>query len=185
MLRSAGVSSLLRSARFAGLFASGPASAEPYLAVESGLKCANCHVNPTGGGKRTPFGKLYARSQISAQTVTLSADSKPWTGDVTKWFAVGATCAAVTTPSRFRVSRRSPSFDVTRATVYAGLLALPNLLSFYFDEKVAPDNVENREAYVLLDAAATVATRQGRPDVPAFRPTPAGRQRVRAADRRA
>ena len=27
---------------------------------------------------------------------------------------------------------------------------MPNLLSFYFDEKIAPDDVENREAYMLL-----------------------------------
>src|SRR5262249_38168333 len=83
---SGGLSTLLLLGTLAGLLASGRAEAEPYLAVESGLKCANCHVNPAGGGKRTPFGELWARNQISAQAVSLSNDTKPWTGDVTKWF---------------------------------------------------------------------------------------------------
>ena len=41
-------------------------------------------------------------------------------------------------------------FSLTRATAYLDFIALPNLLQVYFDEKVAPDNVENREAYVLF-----------------------------------
>ena len=81
---------LLVLGTLAGLFASGRAQAEPYLAVEAGLKCAQCHVNPTGGGKRTAFGELYARNQISARAVSLDPQAKPWTGDVTKWFATGA-----------------------------------------------------------------------------------------------
>jgi hypothetical protein len=133
----------------AGLLSSGRAAAEPYLAVEAGLKCGNCHVNPTGGGKRTPFGELYARGQISATTVSLDPNTKPWTGDVTKWFATGADIRggydSVATPGQPQVS----DFSLTRATAYLDFIALPNLLSFYFDEKVAPDNVENREAYVL------------------------------------
>jgi hypothetical protein len=144
------LSTLLLLGALAGLLASGRAAAEPYLAVESGLKCASCHVNPAGGGKRTPFGELYARSQISAQAVNLSAESKPWTGDVTKWFAVGADVRggydSVSIPGQ---STESQS-DLTRATAYLDFIALPNLLSFYFDEKVAPDNAENREAYVLF-----------------------------------
>ncbi len=127
------------------------ASAEPYLAVESGLRCSNCHVNPTGGGKRTPLGMLYARNQIAANTVP--ADSKvdkPWTGDVTKWFAVGADFRggydSVEVP---HVTGKQTDFDITRTTVYAELRAIPNKLSFYFDEKVAPDSAETREAYLL------------------------------------
>jgi hypothetical protein len=132
-----------------GLGVSLDAAAEPYLAVESGLKCANCHINPTGGGKRTLFGTLYARNQIAARALPKES-GMPWTGEVQKWLAVGADFRggydSVDTPGFGTQS----DTDVRRATVYALLRAIPNLLSFYFDEKVAPDNVENREAYVLV-----------------------------------
>ncbi len=126
------------------------ASGEPYLAVESGLKCASCHVNPSGGGKRTVLGTLYARNQIAANAWSKDPAVKPWTGDVKPWFAVGADFRggyeSVDTPGFENESET----EVTRATVYALLRAVPNLLSFYFDEKIAPDDVENREAYMLL-----------------------------------
>jgi hypothetical protein len=124
--------------------------AEPYLAIESGLKCVNCHVNPSGGGKRNLFGTLYARNQISSKALTLDAERKPWTGDVTKWFATGADLRggyeSVDTPGTGEQS----DWEAQRSDVYVDFRALPNLLSFYFDEKIAPDNVENLEAYVLL-----------------------------------
>jgi len=72
-------SALLLLGALAALLVSGRAAAEPYLAVEAGLRCAQCHVNPTGGGKRTAFGELYARNQISAHAVSLEPNSKPWT----------------------------------------------------------------------------------------------------------
>jgi len=144
------VSTLLLLGALAGLLAGGRAAAEPYLAVEAGLKCAQCHVNPTGGGKRTAFGELYARNQISAQAMSLDPSSKPWTGDVAKWFATGADIRggydSVTVPHQSSES----DFALTRATAYLDFIALPNLLQVYVDQKVAPDNVENREAYVLL-----------------------------------
>jgi hypothetical protein len=110
-------------------------------------------VNPTGGGKRTPFGELYARNQISARAVTLDAERKPWTGDVTKWFAVGGNFREDYESVDFPGSGAESDTDVRRATVYAEFRALPNLLSIYFDEKVAPDDVINREAYLLLTPA--------------------------------
>jgi hypothetical protein len=126
-------------------------SAEPYLAVESGLKCANCHVNPGGGGKRNLFGTLYARNQIAARVVGM--DETPWSGDVTKWFAVGGDFRGGYESFDIPGSGRQSDTDVSRATVYALFTAVPNLLSFYFDQKVAPDDSENREAYLLLTPA--------------------------------
>ncbi len=136
------------------------ASAEPYLAVESGLRCSNCHVNPTGGGKRTPLGMLYARGQIAASTVPADGKvDKPWTGDITKWFAVGADFRGGYDSTEVpHVVPKQTDFDVTRTTVYGEFRAIPNKLSFYFDEKVAPDNAETREAYLLASLGSAKYT---------------------------
>ena len=127
------------------------ATAEPYLAVETGLKCGNCHVNPSGGGKRNAFGTLYARNMISARAVELAEGRKPWDGEVvSRWFAVGGDFrggySSVDVPG---FARQSDS-DVTRATVYAEVRFVPNLLSLYVDQKIAPDGSDNREAYLKL-----------------------------------
>ena len=139
-------STVLLLGTLAALLASGRAAAEPYLAVEAGLKCAQCHVNPTGGGKRTPFGELYARNQISANPVSLDPNAKPWTGDVTKWFSTGADIRGSYDSESVPNQPTQSDFSLTRATAYVDFTVLPNLLQIYADEKVAPDNVENREA---------------------------------------
>jgi hypothetical protein len=127
------------------------ASAEPYLAVESGLKCVNCHVNPAGGGKRNLFGTLYARNQISAQAIDLVEGRAPWTGDVvSRWFAVGGDFRGGYSSVDVPGFEKDAVTEVTRTTVYADIRLLPNLLSIYVDQKIAPDNSENREAYLLL-----------------------------------
>lgn len=56
MIRSAIISALLA-------FAS-TAFAEPYIAVRTGFKCSQCHVNKSGGGKRTDFGVVYSQYKL-------------------------------------------------------------------------------------------------------------------------
>ena len=129
----------------------GSATAEPYLAVEAGLKCANCHVNPSGGGKRTPFGMLYARNQISARALDLVEGRQPWTGDVSaRWFAVGGDFRGGYESTDIPGLESESEWAVSRSTVYAEIRLLPQLLSIYADQKIAPDDSENREAYLLL-----------------------------------
>jgi len=36
------------------------AQARPIYAQETGLPCGRCHVNPSGGGRRTAFGRAFA-----------------------------------------------------------------------------------------------------------------------------
>ena len=133
------------------ILAPAAALAEPYLAVESGLKCVNCHVNPSGGGKRNVFGTLYARNQISAQALDLAEGRAPWTGDVaSRWFAVGGNFRGGYTSVDTPGFDKQTDTDVSRATVYAEFRAIPNLLSVYVDQKVAPDGSDNRESYLLL-----------------------------------
>ena len=134
-------------------YAFGPkmATAEPYLAVESGLKCASCHVNPSGGGKRNAFGTLYARSQLSARALELAEGRKPWDGEVvSRWFAVGGDFRGGYSSVDIPGFTEQSDTDVTRATVYAEFRAVPNLLSLYVDQKIAPDDSENREAYLKV-----------------------------------
>jgi hypothetical protein len=127
------------------------AAAEPYLAVESGLKCSNCHVNPSGGGKRNLFGTLYARNQISARALELAEGRAPWTGDVvSRWFAAGGDFRGGYESVDIPGFAEQSESEVERATVYAEVRLVPDLLSLYVDQKIAPDDSENREAYLLV-----------------------------------
>ena len=121
-LRSLVVASLLVGCRAA---AAASRSAEPYLAVESGLKCANCHVNPSGGGKRNVFGTLYARNQISARAIDLVEGRAPWTGDVvSRWFAVGGDFRGGYSSVDVPGFEKESETDVSRTTVYAEVRAV-------------------------------------------------------------
>jgi hypothetical protein len=128
------------------------ASAEPYLAVQTGFKCAMCHVNPSGGGLRTAFGTAWARNEMPRRIVGAesSGAEEVWTGDLNRWLAVGGNVRSgvdyVETPGRDDVAE----FGISRATLYGALRAIPGLLTLYLDEQIAPGGATAREAYALL-----------------------------------
>src|SRR5579885_943701 len=85
------------------------AHAEPYLAVQTGFKCGQCHVNPTGGGERTVFGNVFAQTQLAAQRLDTG---EMWTGEINRFLSVGGDLRAQAQVSQVPHSSYSDDFDL-------------------------------------------------------------------------
>jgi hypothetical protein len=120
--------------------------AEPYLAAQMGLKCMQCHVNPTGGGMRTVFGNTFAQTQLAAKRI--GADDDLWTGQVMKFLSVGGNARANFNYTDVPHQDQTSDFAVEEARVYLDVGVIPNRLSVYLDQRFAPGNSTNMEANV-------------------------------------
>lgn len=120
--------------------------AEPYLAVRAGMDCAQCHVNPTGGGARNAFGNIYSQTQLTAETVTLP---QPWTGKLAQLLNVGANARYSAKQSDVSGVDTNLEFATEQFTVYLGAEILDRL-TVYVDQQVAPGGSLNREAWMKL-----------------------------------
>jgi hypothetical protein len=124
----------------------GVAQAEPYLAAQMGLKCAQCHVNPTGGGMRSVFGNTFAQTQMAARRI--GAEEDLWTGQVMKFLSVGGNARANWNYSDVPNQGSTNDFAVEEARAYFDFGVIPNRLSIYIDQRFAPGNATNMEANV-------------------------------------
>jgi hypothetical protein len=122
------------------------AEAEPYLAAQMGLKCMVCHVNPTGGGMRTVFGNTFAQTVLAQKRI--GGDDDLWTGQVMKFLSVGGNARANYNWEDVPNQQKTNEFDVEEARVYLDFGVIPNRLSIYIDQRVAPGNSTNMEANV-------------------------------------
>jgi hypothetical protein len=144
---------LLRAATLlaALLLLGGVAHAEPYLAVTYGYKCGQCHVNPTGGGERTPFGDIFAQTVLPAKHLDTGADV--WTGSLNRFISIGGDLRyeflAVQQPG----VRTTNQFDLEQARVYLQASVIPDRLLVYVDEQVAPGGAVNQEAWGMYWSA--------------------------------
>jgi hypothetical protein len=123
------------------------AHAEPYLAAQMGLKCGQCHTNPTGGGLRNPFGNTFAQTTMPERRLRKEGEEL-WTGMIGKFLSVGGNLRANYNYSSVPGEGRSNEFDIEEGRVYGEASIIPGRLSVYVDELVAPGNAENREANV-------------------------------------
>jgi hypothetical protein len=123
------------------------AQAEPYLAVQLGLKCGQCHVNPTGGGLRTTFGDVFAQTVLPAQHLDTSLDN--WTGQVGPYLRVGGDFRFEGSVTQVPHLSSLQQFALEQTRVYLEADVIPNRLLAYVDEQVAPGGALNREAYLL------------------------------------
>ncbi len=127
------------------------ARAEPYLAVQTGYKCGQCHVNPTGGGERNAFGNAFVQTQLAAARLDTGGDL--WSGDVMKFLSVGGDLRTQFSYTQIPHSSSTDQFDLEQARVYASANVIPQRLIVYVDEQVAPGTSLNREAYGLYWSA--------------------------------
>src|SRR5580692_4560583 len=127
------------------------AYAEPYLAVQTGLKCSQCHVNPTGGGLRGPYGDVFAQTAMPAQHLDTGPDL--WTGDVNSFLRVGGDLRTEALATEVPGSKTISQFQLEQVRTYIEAEVIPERLIAYVDEQVAPGGALNREAYVLYWSA--------------------------------
>jgi hypothetical protein len=120
--------------------------AEPYLAAQMGLKCVQCHVNPTGGGLRSVFGNTFAQTTLAQKRIGSEEDL--WTGQVMKFLAIGGNARANYNWEEIPNQESTNDFDVEEARAYLDFGVIPNRLSVYLDQRFAPGTSTNLEANV-------------------------------------
>jgi hypothetical protein len=145
---------ILSTALFAGLAAS-----EPYIATRTGFKCSQCHVNGTGGGKRTDYGNVY--SQYKLLMASPLNDSLPYSFDpkLNKSISLGANwrveqAHAMEYSHQGKTVKSSDEPVIRESNLYVNIELVKNFLSAYIDETVG-SSVANREFY----ASATPTSR--------------------------
>lgn len=137
---------LLASLLVACMCAITPVLAEPYMAVQMGVKCSACHVNPSGGGKRTEFGSIYGLTTITEDDVT-----EIWQAPkLNDYVSIGGDLRVNAVSNSIPNQDSTFLFETEEMLLYVEVQLLPDQLTFYFDERLGPGGTLNREAYSLL-----------------------------------
>ena len=136
------------------LVAAAKTSAEPYLAIQKGMKCMVCHTSPTGGGKRTAYGNVFAQQEMAARLLGAEDGKyKYWTGELTRWLAVGADLRGSWEELRTPGQPDSYATELQEMLAYAELRLWPDRLMVYVDARLRPDDPLVREQYLRLSTA--------------------------------
>ncbi len=146
---------------------------EPYMSVREGYKCSKCHVNKTGGGKRTDYAQVYMQTRMAMNPVVQKppdgkaegAEEKMFSGRVNEFFSVGAdlrTSYNIVSPfqgkDEHQFNRPSACASCHAATNGGGKLAeiyfqlepMPGKVSIVASQNLKP-TVASRELYALAE----------------------------------
>ena len=140
---------VLGGVAIAMLLSARESAAEPYLAVQQGYRCAQCHVNPSGGGLRNDFGVIFAKTLLPSRQYPESAPN--WTGKVFSFLRMGADLRASSSSTDVPHQATQRASGVDHLRVYGNLDLWPDTLSVYVDEQVAPGNHQELELYGRLN----------------------------------
>lgn len=141
------------------------AVAEPYIAVKKGMKCIACHTNPTGGGKRNVYGNNFAQFEFATNDFSLlrgdnstgaskvtdtNSKSNSWNGELGPYISMGGDLRSNINAEDIPNQSNKFEFELNEVLTYLEFRLIPNRLSFYIDERIAPNTATNRESYALL-----------------------------------
>ena len=119
-------------------------AAEPYLALRTGLKCAACHVNRSGGGMRTSFGSIYGQTTL------------PWrqgeylSPKIAEFLTVGVDLR-MKASGTFKETSPRTSLDLDEAQAYVEARLIRDRVALYLDQTVGPNRAVARELFALIE----------------------------------
>jgi hypothetical protein len=128
-----------------------PALAEPYLAIATGYKCTQCHVNPTGGGLRNAYGDIFAQTLLPAKHLDSAADT--WVGALNRFVSLGGDLRFDASSTQAPNTQTLNQFQMQQTRVYLDANVIPERLLVYVDEQLAPGGALNREAWGMYWSA--------------------------------
>lgn len=134
---------------FAGVLGA-TAVAEPAIAVRTGYRCSQCHMNRTGGGLRTSFGSIYGQTALPARLLRWRDGKNLLPANPDARFAIGADVRFQYLQVESPDGRDVSSFEIPEANVYGEVRLAPRRLSLYVDQKVGPSGASARELFGLF-----------------------------------
>ena len=124
--------------------------AEPHIATRTGFQCSACHVNHTGGGKRTEFGARYGLFNLPGYPVPVPEGEQLFDGTVSSRFSVGVDFRGVNA-SRFTSPETTNRFATQEMNVYGDLELIRERVRLYADVRLAPGGAQAREIVALVE----------------------------------
>jgi hypothetical protein len=121
------------------------ARAEPYLAVQQGYRCVQCHVNPTGGGLRNEFGLIFAKTAMPM--VPYPEHAPNWTGKLFEHLRLGGDYRYSTSSTHVPGQASQRDSGIQQFRVYGNVELFRERLGFYVDEQVSPGKGQELELY--------------------------------------
>jgi hypothetical protein len=93
---------------------------------------------------RNTFGQIWGQTVLPAKRVDTG---DPWTGEINKYVALGGDFRGTASYTDVPNQTSSSSFDTEELRAYLEIRAIPDRLSVYVDQQLAPGGSQNREAY--------------------------------------
>ncbi len=128
------------------LVVSDASAEEPYLALRTGLKCSQCHVNKSGGGGRNDFGRAWAQTTLPVKAAPFRSRS------LNDWVAIGVDLRMLASGTVTNATPRT-SLGVDEAQIQIQAQLIQNRLSFYVDQGLGAggEGAAAREAFALIE----------------------------------